>query len=45
MEEDLLENGPGESWRGILKGGYDRDTFYTSMKISMNKQKNEDKNI
>jgi hypothetical protein len=26
-----------ESWRGIVKGGYDQDTFYTSMKISRNK--------
>lgn len=29
----------GKSWRGIVKGGYDQDAFYTSMKISRNKQK------
>lgn len=37
-----MGNGPGESQRSIVKGGCDRDSLYTSVKISSNKQENED---
>lgn len=37
-----MGDGPGGSWRDIVRGESDQDTFYTCMKISRNKPKYED---